>query len=382
MTKSGTINETLEVELGQNYTYSCQDGLVGKRDLNPTVMCQIDGDWTPTNFTCVCKTPIAMSGTINETVEVELGQNYTYRCQHGLIGKRYQSPTVMCQSGGEWSTTNFSCVCKIPAKSGAINSTAEVEIGQHYTYICDINRFKKGDENPTITCLHDGNWTSTKVLCVTKNWTLDILYPKNIQKSEVISNQTGLDFWACMQECDKEPNNCLSFFYDNQTGLCVLSSSFQRGPPNDFNISGGVVYYTAPATSCDLPYVFVTLAGSYFCIKYHTEAKSFNESMKACESEKAKLLVVTTKGEITDLANIWQNLGSSEYIGLSDQDQTGQWVSWNGTKVDPYWGLGQPCKRNNEYCAVFQNQKGIDCIDCKNNEHFFCHNVHFVPNTI
>ncbi|KAL3889716.1 hypothetical protein ACJMK2_002045 [Sinanodonta woodiana] len=304
--KSGMINETVEVELGQNYTYKCQYGLIGKRNLNPTVTCLPGGVWTTTNFTCVCKTPNAKSGTINEAAEVELGQNYTYRCQDGLIGRRDQNPTVTCLPGDEWTNTNFTCVCTIPAKPGTINSTAEVEIGQSYTYRCEINLFMRGDENTTITCLHDGNWTPTNFICVTQNWTLDTIYPNNIHKSEVISKHTGIDLLACMQQCDNTPNKCLSFFYDNQTGFCVLSSSFQRGPPNGFNFSGGVVYYTAPSSSCDLQYRNVTLSGSYFCIKYHWEAKSFDEAMKSCESEKAKLLVVTTKDEITDLTQLWQ----------------------------------------------------------------------------
>ncbi|KAL3889720.1 hypothetical protein ACJMK2_002049 [Sinanodonta woodiana] len=185
-----------------------------------------------------------MSGTITEDAQVELGQNYTYRCQDGLIGRRNQNPTVTCQPGGEWTTTNFACVCTVPAKSGVINLTAEVEIGHNYTYRCEINLFKRGDGNPTVTCLHDGSWTSTNFICVTQNWTLDTVYPNNTHKSEVISNHTGIHLLTCMHECDNQPNNCLSFFYDNQTGLCVLSSSFQRGLPNGFNFSNGFLYYT------------------------------------------------------------------------------------------------------------------------------------------
>ncbi|KAL3889799.1 hypothetical protein ACJMK2_002127 [Sinanodonta woodiana] len=373
---SGTITEAPEVELGQNYTYRCQDGLIGKRDVNPTVMCQAGGEWTTTNFTCVCKTPIAKSGTINETVEVELGQNYTYRCQEGLIGKRNLNPTVMCQPGGEWTTTNFICVCETPQKSGAITYTAEVEIGQNYTYRCEINLFKKGDGNPTVTCLHDGSWTPTNFICVTQNWTRDTVYPNNIHKSEVISNQTGNNFLACMQECDNQPNKCLSFFYDKQSGLCVLSSSFQRGLPNGLNFSDGVVYYTAPSISCDLQYRNVTLAGSYFCIKYHTELKSFEEAMKACESEKAKLLVVTTIDQITDLANIWPNLDWAVFIGLSDQIEEGRWVSWNGEIVKPVWAPGQPDNINNEDCGSMMWKREIHDIGCDRPFTFLCHKLH------
>ncbi|KAK3594821.1 hypothetical protein CHS0354_002866 [Potamilus streckersoni] len=40
------------MEVGQNYTYRCQDGVFGKKDQNPTITCLWDGQWAATNFTC------------------------------------------------------------------------------------------------------------------------------------------------------------------------------------------------------------------------------------------------------------------------------------------------------------------------------------------
>ncbi|KAL3889724.1 hypothetical protein ACJMK2_002053 [Sinanodonta woodiana] len=301
---SGTIAEPVEVEVGQNYTYRCQNGLIGRRDLNPTVTCLPDGDWTTTNFTCVCKTPIALSGTIIVPVEVAVGQNYTYRCQNGLIGRRDLNPTVTCLPDGDWTTTNFTCVCKTPVKSGAINQTTEVEIGENYTYICQHSLFEKGNQTPTVTCLHDGNWTTTNFICVTQNWAQDTIYPKNIHRSDVISNVPGTDLWECMQQCDDKQTECLSFFYDNLNNHCVLSSSFKRGSPQGFQFPDELVYYTAPSTECDMGYMNILLGGFYLCIKYHQEKKVFDEAMKVCESEKAKLLVVTNEFPINELMNI------------------------------------------------------------------------------
>ncbi|KAL3889794.1 hypothetical protein ACJMK2_002122 [Sinanodonta woodiana] len=371
-----TIHPSNETVVGTKARYRCVSEDMERGSYLTTCLAST-AEWYPVDFKCVCKTPNAKSGTINEAAEVELGQNYTYRCQDGLIGRRDQNPTVTCLPGGEWTNTNFTCVCTIPAKPGTINSTAEVEIGQSYTYRCEINLFMRGDENTTITCLHDGNWTPTNFICVTQNWTLDTIYPNNIHKSEVISKHTGIDLLACMQQCDNTPNKCLSFFYDNQTGFCVLSSSFQRGPPNGFNFSGGVVYYTAPSSSCDLQYRNVTLAGSYFCIKYHWEAKSFDEAMKSCESEKAKLLVVTTKDEITDLTKVWQIFFSwAVYIGLSDQTKEGHWVRWNGESVNPFWGTGQPDNSILEDCGCLA-YNSIHDIGCDWPLTFLCHQVHF-----
>ncbi|KAL3889798.1 hypothetical protein ACJMK2_002126 [Sinanodonta woodiana] len=310
--------------------------------------------------------------TFQPTNETKIGIKGRYRCVADNLARGY-SLTMCLPSTAQWAPTDFKCVCKAPlVKTGTITEAAEVEIGQNYTYRCQDGLIGKRDLNPTVTCLPDGDWTATNFTCVTQNWTLDTVNPNNIHTSEVISNHTGIDLLTCMQECGKEPANCLSLFYDNQTGLCVLSSSFQRAPPNGFNFSGGVVYYTAPSTSCDLPYENVTLAGSYFCIKYHTEAKSFNEAMKACESEKAKLLVVTTKDEITDLANIWRNLDWEVYIGLSDQIEEGHWVSWNGDTVNPAWGTGQPNLGNNEDCASIMWKTDIYNISCDMPITFLC----------
>ncbi|KAK3611938.1 hypothetical protein CHS0354_014013 [Potamilus streckersoni] len=363
--KSWTINETIEAEVGQNYSYRCRKGLIWKSGQNPTVTCLHNGSWTSTNVTCgilleheyrtryqswmtntsckriekrrslrtsewvksVCKSPPTISGTINETSEVEVGQNYTYKCQDGLSMKSGLNPTVKCLQDGSWSATNFSCVCKTPPKkSRTINETVEIEVGQNYTYRCQNITFSKGGSNPTITCQDDGNWTSSDLVCVKQNWTLDTIYPNNIHNSDVISNKSGIDLLACMQQCDDKAN-CLSFFYDNHTGHCVLSSSFRRGLPQGFQFSDELFYYTgkyqiiviqtvssitqaslrsfsyrriAPSATCDMNYRNVTLNGSYFCVKYYSDLLVFNVAMKICESEKAKLLVITTQAQIAD----------------------------------------------------------------------------------
>ncbi|KAL3889795.1 hypothetical protein ACJMK2_002123 [Sinanodonta woodiana] len=216
-----------------------------ERNCSWTEICDLS-NVDPQN-TCVkteCPFAVLKPGvTIHPSNETAVGTKARYRCVSEDM-ERGSHLTTCLASTAEWYPTDFKCVCTVPAKSGVIHLTEEVEIGQNYTYRCEINLFKKGDGNPTVTCLHDGSWTSTNFICVTQNWTLDTFYPNNIHKSEVISNHTEIHLLTCMQKCDKEPNNCLSFFYDNKTGLCVLSSSFQRGLPNGFNFSDGLFYYT------------------------------------------------------------------------------------------------------------------------------------------
>ncbi|KAK3611940.1 hypothetical protein CHS0354_014015, partial [Potamilus streckersoni] len=107
--KSWTITETIEAEVGQNYTYRCRKGLSWKSGQNPTVTCLHNGSWTSANVTCVCRNPPTKLWTINETSEVEVGQNYTYKCKDGLSVKSGHNPTVKCLQDGSWSATNFSC---------------------------------------------------------------------------------------------------------------------------------------------------------------------------------------------------------------------------------------------------------------------------------
>ncbi|KAL3879419.1 hypothetical protein ACJMK2_031717 [Sinanodonta woodiana] len=299
--KSLTILEAVEVEVGHNYSYRCQNGLVGKTVLSPTVTCLHDGSWTLTNFTCVCETPPMKSGAIHEMIEVEVQQTYTYKCYDGIFGKRDHNPTITCLQDGNWTSTNF-FLCKTPPeKLWTINVTAEVEVGQTYTYTCKDGVFGKGQHNPTITCLRDGSWTSTHFICVKQNWTEEIIYPFNIHKSVIIGAENETDLLACMQTCDNHPN-CLSFFYYNNTNECVLSSSFRRGLPDGFLSAHGLVYYIG------------NIGNSTLCIKLHEYGTQFNESMTICESEKAKVLVVTTSDEIDDLKTFIEQNGGGKYI--------------------------------------------------------------------
>ncbi|KAL3889718.1 hypothetical protein ACJMK2_002047 [Sinanodonta woodiana] len=106
---SWTLNEAVEMEVGQNYTYRCRDGLFEKQNQISTITCLRDSVWTRTNFTCVCESPPAIPGTLNETVEIEVGKDYTYKCRDGLFGKINQISTVTCLKDGHWTGTNFTC---------------------------------------------------------------------------------------------------------------------------------------------------------------------------------------------------------------------------------------------------------------------------------
>ncbi|KAL3889719.1 hypothetical protein ACJMK2_002048 [Sinanodonta woodiana] len=98
--------------------------------------------------------------------------------------------------------------------------------------------------------------------------------------------------------------------------------------------------------------------------------------MKSCESEKAKLLVVTTKDEITDLTKFWQIFSWAVYIGLSDQAKEGHWVRWNGESVNPFWGTGQPNNVTFEDCGCLY-YNSIHDIGCHWLLTFLCHQINF-----
>ncbi|KAL3889560.1 hypothetical protein ACJMK2_001898 [Sinanodonta woodiana] len=373
----GTLNETVEIEVSQNYTYKCRDGLLEKIDQTSTVTCLKNGHWTGTNFTCVCESPPVIKGTINETIEIEVSQNYTYKCWDGLFGKIYQISTVTCLKDGHWTGTNFTCVCKYPpAIPGTLYTIIEKKVGQIYTYKCQTGLVAKAGQNPTVTCLADGSWTSTMFACVGQNWLKDTIYLNNIQQSIEISNETGINMLACMLQCDEKMNICLSFFYDNRTNHCILSSSFRRGLPQGYTTSNGFVYYTAPSTSCDMGYSNVNLGGSYFCIKLHRATQTFNEGMKICESEKAKLLIVTTEAQITATMTFLEILHDYVYIGLSYEINEGHWVSWDGEEVSIFWGssTSQTADINGD-CGVILGLAmpiGVFNHTCSHSHSFIC----------
>ncbi|KAL3889346.1 hypothetical protein ACJMK2_001690 [Sinanodonta woodiana] len=321
-----------------------------------------------------CKNPPTIPGTPEETVDLEVGQNYTYRCRDGLFGKRDQISTVTCLRDGHWTGTNFTCVCNTPpTKYGAINEIAELEVGQNYTYKCQNGLIEKGDLNPTITCLENGSWTSTNLQCVKLNWTQDTIYYNNTHESGLISNVTEIDLLECMRHCDDMPNKCLSFFYDNHTRLCFLSSSFRRGLPQYLQSSEGLVYYTAPSISCDMGYRNVSLEGSYFCIKAYTNKTTFNDAMRLCELDMAELLVITTEDQIEDLKphvpDGWT------YIGISDETKEGTWISWDGKAVtgNLFWNPGEPNGRTSENCgSISSYYMGLFDTPCLWNLNFVC----------
>ncbi|KAL3889580.1 hypothetical protein ACJMK2_001917 [Sinanodonta woodiana] len=259
----------------------------------------------------------------------------------------------------------------LPMKYGVINEMIEVAVGQNYTYKCQSGLFEKGDQNPTITCLEDGSWTSTNFQCVQQNWKQDIVYYNSMHTSVLISDVTGIDFLECMQQCDVIQNICLSFFYDSYTSQCLLSSSFRRGLPQNSQSSETFVYYTAPSTLCDMGYRNVILAGSTFCIKPYSSLQPFNDAMEICESDKAKLIIITSKNHIADLKP-YLHAGLT-YAGIWDKQKEDTWIGWNGKEVFPFWTPGEPNGGTGQNCAFIASyQSGLSDDNCYSNRSFVC----------
>ncbi|KAK3611655.1 hypothetical protein CHS0354_012026 [Potamilus streckersoni] len=130
-----------------------------------------------------------------------------------------------------------------------IEPSNETAVGTKARRRCMSQNMERGD--PITTCL-EAEWSSSDFICVKQNWIQDTIYPNNTHRSEVISVATNIDLLACMQQCDDKANNCWSFFYDNHSSHCVLSSSFRRGLPQGLQLSDGLVYYTGKYQSIGL----------------------------------------------------------------------------------------------------------------------------------
>ncbi|KAL3889523.1 hypothetical protein ACJMK2_001861 [Sinanodonta woodiana] len=241
----------------------------------------------------LCESPPAIPGTLNETVEIEVSQNYTYKCRDGLLEKIDQTSTVTCLKNGHWTGTNFTCVCESPPViKGTINETIEIEVSQNYTYKCWDGLFGKIDQISTVTCLKDGHWTGTNFTC-------------------------------------------------------------------------------PPSASCDMGYKNITLEIFYFCIKVYLIKTPFNQAMTKCESDKAKLLVITTRNQINDLKNYLPR--GWTFAGIWDKDEEGIWKGWDGKQVRPFWNPGEPDGGMNENCGVIaSDQIGLLDKQCISDHYFVC----------
>ncbi|KAL3879380.1 hypothetical protein ACJMK2_031678 [Sinanodonta woodiana] len=122
-----------------------------------------------------------------------------------------------------------------------------------------------------------------------------------------------------------------------------------------------------------MDYKNVSIGNSTLCIKLHVNNLIFNDAMTMCESEKAKLIVVTTKEQIADLKTF---VGPYDWVllGMSDEAVETHWVSWTGEDVSPYWNSGEPNNMNNEDCiCVSHLGPGLVDTSCYGYLPFLCH---------
>ncbi|KAL3889344.1 hypothetical protein ACJMK2_001688 [Sinanodonta woodiana] len=94
--------------------------------------------------------------------------------------------------------------------------------------------------------------------------------------------------------------------------------------------------------------------------------------METCESEKAKLLVITTKDQIADIKP-YLPYGMT-YAGIWDRGNEGTWIGWDGKEVLPTWKPGEPNGNTYQNCGCFvSNEIGLQDETCLYNHYFVCY---------
>ncbi|CAH1797185.1 unnamed protein product [Owenia fusiformis] len=160
-----TIGDNL---YGSNTTYTCHDGFLTAGAQEEIISCQADGNWT-NHAGCQrvsCGSPIVDANAVMTTSDNLYQSNVIYTCNTGYLigGMTGQSESITCGHNGSW-TIHTQCM-KIscgnpPVDSNSNTSSSDNLYGANITYTCDTGHLIGGvsDEEETITCQENGNWT-------------------------------------------------------------------------------------------------------------------------------------------------------------------------------------------------------------------------------
>ncbi|KAL3889197.1 hypothetical protein ACJMK2_001642 [Sinanodonta woodiana] len=210
-------------------------------------------------------------------------------------------------------------------------------------------------------------------------WMLDHDFENNLDTSQLLWDKEGIpSLLHCGSLCNSN-TSCRSFFYHPSLMKCLGSQSYKRGLPSGQSMQLGWKYYTK-SQQCDGNYTFnKTLE---LCFKIHPETKTYEEAMKTCEAEGAKLIIIRNKMEFDYIIDVLKAAGPLTYAlnGLRKIISNGiiTWKWWSG-KIPSYmeWEPGEPDNfLQDEYCGNFFAVPGyqykFDDINCGWKSSFVC----------
>lgn len=153
-------------KIGSVGRYMCKFGYFGLG--NPAILCQTNGTWTHSNLTCnIANCPIPKIATNSKLISTntKIGSTIRYDCidDHMLFGR----PTIFCQMNATWTPSNFTCVyayCPNPKSiSNSYLQSAKTLIGTGNQYLCKTGYYGVG--NPFIYCDFNAAWNLTNFVC-------------------------------------------------------------------------------------------------------------------------------------------------------------------------------------------------------------------------
>ncbi|XP_046583594.1 sushi, von Willebrand factor type A, EGF and pentraxin domain-containing protein 1-like [Haliotis rubra] len=159
------VNSTL---VGQSANYTCHDGYA-HISVSNEVTCLDTGNWDVADMKCEvdCSSPPVVANTVVISDNTTLNSTAVYTCSPGFVHVS-GSTNITCLDTGFWEIPFIECVadCGLPPQitntimtynSTLVNSTAE--------YTC-VDGTAHASDSTQVTCQSDGNWTNSDTSCL------------------------------------------------------------------------------------------------------------------------------------------------------------------------------------------------------------------------
>ncbi|ESO91155.1 hypothetical protein LOTGIDRAFT_228706 [Lottia gigantea] len=182
----------------------------------------------------------------------------------------------------------------------------------------------------------------------------------NVQYDNPTETHSNLTVGECTKICMKlqKTDQCLSYGYQTITKECYIYNQF-ASVGDETKPSEGLVFFWTYSRPCPLDKGYELIGSDGSCVKFYNLELNGWEAKEHCRREGGHLMIMNTEAKRQYLISKYTSYKEYVYVGGTDVHEEGNWLWFDGRKIDKFWMEGEPNNFGHEY------GEGEECLQLR-----------------